>query len=158
MSAIYGSEKEWGAFSQHLFEVALQNTDIVVQPRQNNTWGALSLDHVYEFMGGINLSVENSDRKSPDTYLADYRNRNRSRMQELKEAIGVESRTTLLNPEYIKEKMKGGASSANTFAKTIRNTYGWNVMKSDAIDDELWDELHKRICEGQIQPGRTILF
>ncbi len=142
MSAIYGSEKEWGAFSQHLFEVALQNTDIVVQPRQNNTWGALSLDHVYEFMGGINLSVETVTGKSPDTYLADYRNRNRSRMQELKEAIGVESRTTLLNPEYIKEKMKGGASSANTFAKTIRNTYGWNVMKSDAIDDELWDELH----------------
>lgn len=142
MGAIYGSEKEWGAFTQHLFEVALQNTDVVVQPRQNNTWGALSLDHVYEFMGGINLSVETVTGKSPDTYLADYRNRNRSRMQELKEAIGVESRTTLLNPEYIKEKMKGGASSANTFAKTIRNTYGWNVMKSDAIDDELWDDLH----------------
>lgn len=142
MGAIYGSEKEWGTFTQHLFEVALQNTDIVVQPRQNNTWGALSLDHVYEFMGGINLSVETVTGKSPDTYLADYRNRNRARMQELKEAIGIESRTTLLNPEYIKEKMKGGASSANTFAETIRNTYGWNVMRSDAIDDELWDELH----------------
>ena len=34
------------------FEAALTRTDVVVQPRQSNTWGALSLDHVYEFMGG----------------------------------------------------------------------------------------------------------
>ena len=27
-------------------------------------------------------------------------------MQEVKEAIGIESRTTILNPAYIKEKMK----------------------------------------------------
>ena len=37
----------------YAFEVALTRTDAVVQPRQSNTWGALSLDHVYEFMGGL---------------------------------------------------------------------------------------------------------
>lgn len=158
MGAIYGSEKEWGAFTRHLFEAALKNTDVVVQPRQNNTWGALSLDHVYEFMGGINLSVESVTGKSPDTYFADYRNRNRSRMQELKEAIGVESRTTLLNPEYIKEKMKGGASSANTFAKTIRNTYGWNVMKSDVVDDELWNDLYAVYVKDRFRLGVQTYF
>ena len=50
-------------------------------------------------------------------------------MQEVKEAIGVESRTTILNPSYIKEKMKGGAGDASAMADVIRNTYGWNVMK-----------------------------
>ena len=52
--------------------------------------------------------------KDPEAYFADYRNRNRVRMQDLKEAIGVESRSTIFNPEYIKEVMKGGASSALT--------------------------------------------
>lgn len=79
----------------------------MVQPRQSNTWGALSLDHVYEFMGGMNLAVKNVTGKDPDAYLSDYRNRNNVRMQEVKEAIGVESRTTILNPNYIKNKMKG---------------------------------------------------
>ena len=62
-------------------------------------------------------------------------------MQEVKEAIGVEARTTILNPTYIKEKMKGEASSAGVFAETVRNTYAWNVMKPSAIDDELWNEI-----------------
>lgn len=142
MGAIYGNDKNWGAFTKDLFEVALQQTDIVVQPRQNNTWGALSLDHVYEFMGGVSLAVKTITGKDPDTYLSDYRNRNKVRIQELKEAVGVESRATLLNPAYIKEKMKGGGSSAQVFAKTFTNTYAWNVMKPDVVDNELWDQLY----------------
>lgn len=63
-------------------------------------------------------------------------------MQEVKEAIGVESRTTIFNPTYIKEKMKGEAGAANTFAEIVQNTYGWNVMKPKAIDKEMWDEIY----------------
>lgn len=143
MGAFYGSEKNWETVRKFAFEAALTRTDVVIQPRQSNTWGALSLDHVYEFMGGLNLAVRNVTGKAPDAYLSDYRNRNNMRMQELKEAIGVESRTTIFNPTYIKEKMKGEASSAGVFAETIRNTYGWNVMKPSVIDKELWDEVYE---------------
>lgn len=142
MGAGYDSEENWERMRGHAFEAALTRTDVVVQPRQSNTWGALSLDHVYEFMGGMNLAVQNITGKEPDAYLSDYRNRNRSRMQEVKEAIGIESRTTILNPEYIKEKMKGGAGDASSIAEVIRNTYGWNVMKSEAIDQELWNNIY----------------
>ena len=142
MGAFYGDEKHWEVFQKFAFEAALNSTDVVVQPRQSNTWGALSLDHVYEFMGGMNLAVRNVTGKDPDAYLSDYRNRNNMKMQELKEAVGVESRTTILNPTYIKEKMKGGASAASEVAQTVTNTYGWNVMKPAAIDKELWDNIY----------------
>ena len=142
MGAFYGDEKHWEVFQKFAFEAALNSTDVVVQPRQSNTWGALSLDHVYEFMGGMNLAVRNVTGKDPDAYLSDYRNRNNMKMQELKEAVGVESRTTILNPTYIKEKMKGGASAASKVAQTVTNTYGWNVMKPTAIDKELWDNIY----------------
>lgn len=89
----------------------MTRTDAVIQPRQSNTWGALSLDHVYEFMGGMNLAVRNVTGKDPDAYLSDYRNRNNARMQEVKEAIGIESRTTIFNPAYIKENERGGRRS-----------------------------------------------
>lgn len=79
-------------------------------------------------------------------------------MQNLKEAIGVESRTTLLNPEYIKEKMKGGATSAGTFAKTLRNTYGWNIMKPTTIDKELWDDLYKVYVKDELHLGIHSFF
>jgi cobaltochelatase CobN len=142
MGAYYGSEEDWGVFNEGLFEAALQNTSVVVQPRQSNTWGALSLDHVYEFMGGLSLAVRNVTGKDPDAYFNDYRNRHNLRVQDLKSAIGVEARTTIFNPNYIEALMEGGASSANVFASTIRNTYGWNVMKPAEIDNEMWDEIY----------------
>ncbi|MBM6671700.1 cobaltochelatase subunit CobN [Phocaeicola coprophilus] len=158
MGAYYGSEKNWEAFKQFAFEAALTRTDAVIQPRQSNTWGALSLDHVYEFMGGLNLAVRNVTGKDPDAYLSDYRNRNNARMQEVKEAIGVESRTTIFNPTYIKEKMKGDAGSAGTFAEIVQNTYGWNVMKPNAIDDEMWDEIYEVYVKDKYDLGVQDFF
>jgi Cobalamin biosynthesis protein CobN and related Mg-chelatases len=142
MGAVYGGEKDWGEYRAGLLRVVLHNTDIVVQPRQSNTWGALSLDHVFEFMGGLNLAVRDVTGKDPDAYFADYRNRNNVKMQELKKAIGVESRSTVFNPAYIKEVMKGKASSAAQITEVVTNTYAWNVMKPDVIDKEMWDQIY----------------
>jgi cobaltochelatase CobN len=93
-------------------------------------------------MGGLNLSVRSVTGKDPDAYFADYRNRNNVRMQELKEAIGVETRSTVFNPAYIREVMKGKASSAAQITEVITNTYGWNVMKPDVIDNEMWNQFY----------------
>ena len=158
MGVYYGSEKNWEVFKQFAFEAALTRTDAVIQPRQSNTWGALSLDHVYEFMGGMNLAVRNVTGKDPDAYLSDYRNRNNVRMQEVKEAIGVESRTTIFNPNYIREKMKGEASAAGGFAEIVRNTYGWNVMKPKAIDKEMWDEIYNVYVKDKFNLGVKEFF
>ncbi len=142
MGAVYGDQDDWGAFDPGVFEAALLNTEAVVQPRQSNTWGALSLDHVYEFMGGLNLAVKEVTGNDPESYFNDFRNSSNPRVQGLKEAIWVETRTTLMNPLYIKELTKGGASSAETFAETFRNTFGWNVMKPSVIENRLWDNLY----------------
>ena len=158
MGAFYGDEKNWETVRKAAFEAALTRTDVVVQPRQSNTWGALSLDHVYEFMGGMNLAVRNVTGKDPDAYLADYRNHSNMRMQEVKEAIGIEGRTTIFNPAYIKEKMKGGASSASTFAEIVTNTYGWNVMKPKAIDKEMWDEIYNVYVKDKYHLGTKEFF
>lgn len=143
MGAIYDQGDNWGAFQKGVFEAALQNTEVVVQPRESNTWGGLSLDHVYEFMGGLSLAVRSVTGNDPDAYFNDFRNPSKATVQGLKEALWVEARSTLLNPKYIKEYMKGGATSAETFAETFRNTYGWNVMKPAEIDDALWNNLHE---------------
>lgn len=142
MGAIY-TEENWGHFREGIFEAALQNTQAVVHPRSSNTWGPLSLDHVYEFMGGLNATIRNVTGNDPEAFFNDLRNRHNPNVQGVKEAIWVETRSTLYNPKYIQALQEGGASSANVFATTFRNTYGWNVMKPDAIDNELWEGLYK---------------
>ncbi len=139
MGAIYDTRENWGAFRKGVFETALQNTEVVVQPRSSNTWGALSLDHVYEFMGGLNMAVRHVTGNDPTAYFNDFRNVSNPRMQTLEAAIGVETNSTVFNPKYIKELLKGEASALGGFAETFRNTYGWNVMKPKAIDKYIWD-------------------
>ncbi|WP_370459562.1 cobaltochelatase subunit CobN, partial [uncultured Duncaniella sp.] len=38
--------------------------------------------------------------------------------------------------------MKGGAGDASGIPDVVRNTYGWNVMKPDVIDNELWNDIY----------------
>jgi len=142
MGAVYDDSDRWAYYRDGVFEAALQNTEAIVQPRESNTWGALSLDHVYEFAGGLNLAVKTATGKEADVFFNDFRNPSNARIQNIKEAIWVEARSTLLNPKYIGELAKGGASSAEKLAETFRNTYGWNVMKPEAVDQALWDQLH----------------
>ena len=66
MGAFYGDQEHWMSDVHEAFTAALTRTDVVVQPRQNNTWGALTLDHVYEFMGGMSLAVRQVTGKDPD--------------------------------------------------------------------------------------------
>jgi len=158
MNAFYGSEKQWETVRRHAFEAALTRTDAVIQPRQSNTWGALSLDHVYEFMGGMNLAVRSVTGKDPDAYLSDYRNRSHVRMQEVREAIGAESRTTIFNPTWIREKMKGGAGSAALFAELVQNVYGWSVTKPAAVGKQLWDGIYDVCIDDRFALGTKEFF
>ena len=149
MGAMY-TEDSWGYYQPGIFEAALQNTDTVVHNRSSNNWGPLSLDHVYEFMGSINAVVRNVTGNEPDAMFSDLRNKYNPKMQDAKEAIWVESRTTLMNPKFITEMQKEGASAAETFAESFRNTYAWNVLKPEAIDKELWEGLYDVYVEDSL--------
>ena len=155
MSAVYSANggEDWGAVKQGVFEAALLNTSVVVQPRASNTWGPLSLDHVYEFMGGISAAIKQVTGNDPTGYFNDFRNSSRARVQELREAIGVETNSTLFNPKYIAHMFKGEASAMDSFAETFRNTYGWNAMKPSAIDQHIWNKYYEIYVEDALHLG-----
>lgn len=142
MGAMYGDEEHWGVYEKNLFSTALNHTEVLVQPRQSNTWGALSLDHVYEFTGGLSMAVKSITGKEPAAYMADYRNSYHNRMQDLKEALAVEVRTTLLNPVFVKERMKGDETTAESFGELFRNVFGWSVTRQSALDKDLYTDLY----------------
>ena len=158
MGAVYDQGELWSFYAEGIFEAALADTEIVVQPRESHTWGALSLDHVYEFMGGLSMAVRHVTGRDADAYFNDFRNAQRPRVTDLNETIWTEARSTLLNPAYIGELQEGGASSAEQFAETFRNTYGWNVMKPAAIDDALWNELYDVYVDDRYDIGIEDFF
>ncbi len=152
MGAVY-TEDCWCQYIPGVFEAALQNTDTVVHSRSSNTWGPLSLDHVYEFMGGINLTIRSVTGKDPDAYFLDLRQPGKALMKDAREAAMMEARSTLLNPKYIKEMMEEGPTGAGTFAETFRNTYAWEVMKPDMLEDYLWEDLKHVYVDDSLKLG-----
>ena len=153
MCAAYGDEAHWGMAQRELFAAALQETDVTIQPRQSNTWGPISLDHVYEFTGGLSMAVKALTGKEPDALMADYRNCQNRRIQGVKEAIDIEVRTTLLNPNFVRERMKGDEGTAQMFGEILRNIFGWSVTRSSALDPQLYDELYQMYVADEQQLG-----
>ena len=150
MGAVY-TAGHWGESMPQAFRTALLDVDAVVQSRSSNSWGPLSLDHVSEFTGGMSLVVRELNGKDPAAYFNDLRTPGRARIQEAGEAAMSEARSTILNPVYIREMMAEGAAGTGTFQEVVRNTFSWEVMKPDMLEDYLWqayedvyiDDVHK---------------
>lgn len=143
MCAMYGDEENWGSMDVNLFTAVIENTDVIVQPRQSNTWGPLSLDHVYEFTGALSLAASAISGKEPDALLADYRNPYLPRLQDTREAAAIEARATILNPVWIRERMKGDASTAQMFGEVFRNIFGWSALRKSMLSGDLYDSLYR---------------
>ncbi|OFY84672.1 MAG: hypothetical protein A3F72_16010 [Bacteroidetes bacterium RIFCSPLOWO2_12_FULL_35_15] len=157
MGAMY-AEGNWSEYKEGMFEAMLQNTEVVMHPRSSNVTGPISLDHVYEFMGGLTASIRVKTGKDPDGYFNDYRNKYNPNVQGLKEAIWTETRTNLFNPKFIKAQLSEGATAAENFAENFRDTYGWNVMKPDAIDKEIWEGYYNIYVKDSLKLGTLDFF
>lgn len=142
MGGIYRDGATWGTYKKGLFEAQMQGTEVVVQPRSSNTWGPLSLDHVYEFMGGITLAIRNKTGVDPTGYFNDLRRRGRARATTAVGAIREEARTTIWNPKFIQGVQREGASAAGSLTESVRNMYAWNVMQPSAISQDMWNETY----------------
>ncbi len=158
MNARYGGGEDWGANTPGLFAAALQGTDAIIQPRESNVNGPLSLDHFYEFMGGLSRAVETATGREADAYFNDFRTPGAPRVETLESAIAEELFGTLLNPRYIAAMQEGGASSAAVFAETFRNTYGWEAMRPAAIQEGTWDRLYDVYVEDSLELGVREFF
>lgn len=104
------------------------------------------------------MTVKALTGKEPDAMMADYRNRQNRRVQGLKEAIDIEVRTTLLNPNFVRERMKGDEGTAQMFGETFRNIFGWSVTRETALDKNLYDELYRMYVKDDQQLGIRAYF
>jgi cobaltochelatase CobN len=125
----------------------MQGTELVLHSRSSNTWGPLSLDHVYEFMGGITLSIRAKTGKDPVGYFNDLRTRGCARATSAVSAVRTEARTTVWNPKFLRGLQREGPSAAGSLSEAVRNMYGWNVMQPGTIDQAMWDETYRVFIE-----------
>ena len=52
-------------------------------------------------------------------------------------------RTTLLNPAFVKERMKGDEGTAQMFGEMFRNIFGWSVTRPSSLDENVYHDLYR---------------
>ncbi|MDR3109610.1 MAG: cobaltochelatase subunit CobN [Planctomycetaceae bacterium] len=141
MGGMYRGGKVWGVPVRGLFESQLKGTDMMIQSMSSNTWGPLTLDHVYEF-NTLALAIREKTGTDPKIWFSDMRNPTAARSVTATQAIREEARSSIWNPKYIAGLQREGAGAAASLVEPMRNMRGWNVVQPSSIDKSLWDEMH----------------
>ena len=151
--AVYTAGFEWGRPAPAAYRAHLQHTDAVTLSRSTNVVGALTLDHYFEYLGGMTMAVRDTTGSSPETYLADVRDPRKVRMETAREALVRDLRGKFWNPGWIRALQEEGFSGAVEIAQTATNLFGWQVTKPDAVDSATWSRVHRIYMEDSLGLG-----
>lgn len=126
-----------------LYRAHLAGTDAVALSRSSNMYGALTLDHYFEYLGGMTMAVRETTGEDPETYVSDVRDPARSAMLTAQQALRAELRTKFWNPAWISAQQKENFSGAVEIAKIASNLFGWQVSKPNAVSPDVWDTVEQ---------------
>ena len=141
--AVYTEGFEWGKVAPNAYRTHLQHTDAVTLSRSTNVVGALTLDHYFEYLGGMTMAVRDTTGTAPETYLADVREAEQPRVETVRESLLRGLRGKFWNPKWIRALQAEGFSGAVEIAQTATNLFGWQVTKPEAVGSETWDRVHE---------------
>ncbi|MEX2301220.1 MAG: cobaltochelatase subunit CobN [Bryobacterales bacterium] len=143
LGSVYTAGAAWGANVPGVYEKALRGTDAVALSRSTNVVSPLTLDHYFEYLGGMTMAVRDLDGESPETYIADVRDVDHPAMETLGETLTRDLRGKFWNPRWIREQQAEGFSGAVEITQTATNLFGWQVTKPEAVSEYVWDEVQR---------------
>lgn len=146
MSFIFGTEPDLHSVKidgVNLYADALRGTKAAVLSRSNNAHGVVSLDHPFEYLGGIGMAVRHLDGATPELYLSDLRNTHDFKNESVAEFMAYELRSRMFHPQYIEGLMKERYSGATKMVDNLNNFWGWNVMDKSSVRADQWQEFYE---------------
>lgn len=156
--AVYTQGAEWGQKVPKLYETALKGTDAVSISHSSNTISALTLDHYFEYSGGMVMAIRDTTGQNAAAYLADTRDVNKSRIKTVEDALAADLRSLYWNKKWIDGMKKNDFSGASEIATLASNLYGWQVTKPDAVKGYMWDEIYQLYVEDRDKLGMKEWF
>ena len=137
------SKNYWGDTNPLVFLRALSNSDTIVASRNTNQYGVLDNDDFFDYWGGLSMTVEEISGKAPKFNVLMYANKNSAYVSSLEEVMYNEIASRYDNPEWIRAMMNEGYSGARYMSnKFITNLHGWQVTRSAAVSDDLWNRIY----------------
>ena len=136
-----------------LFAENLKGTKAAILSRSSNLHGILTVDHPFEYLGGIGQAVRYLDGETPELYIANLRDTKNFKNETAAEFIAKELRTRYYHPNWVNEMMDEGYSGALEIVDVVNNFWGWNVMSPEAVRADQWQEMFEIYVEDKLDVG-----
>jgi cobaltochelatase CobN len=152
MRYAYG-EDAWGEQADQSYAAALANTDAVAHVWASTMMSPLTNHHVYEYLGGLSMAVEQVSGKRPDAIVADVRDPSRARARDLAEVVSAEGATRLLNERWIREMQASGYAGAGHVSAYAENLFGWASTVPGSVSEDTFARLDETYLQDKGKLG-----
>ncbi len=152
MQHAYGpDEADWGKTGDeltggkavNLYAAHLKGTQGAVLSRTSNTYGMLTTDDPFQYLGGIGLAVRYLDGKAPQLYISNLRGNDGNgggRAEGAAQFLAKELATRNFHPGYVKGLMAEGYAGTLQVVDGMNNFWGWTAVAREIVRDDQWQE------------------
>ncbi|MFV0282807.1 MAG: cobaltochelatase subunit CobN [Castellaniella sp.] len=140
-SSTWGQAGVTGAAGVNLYAEQLRGTEGAVLSRSSNTYGMLTTDDPFQYLGGIGLAVRRLDGAPPQLYISNLRGGGAGRVENAAEFLSKELATRQFHPGYIKGLMAEGYSGTLQVLNATNNLWGWTAVAREVVRDDQWEQM-----------------
>ncbi len=131
----------------------LAQVDAALLSRTSHTYGVLSSDDPFQYLGGIAQAVRQLTGKDPALYVQNLRDTTEVITESAGSAIAKEMQTRYLHPQWISAQKAEGYSGTLQVLKTAQFLWGWQVTAPQAVRQDHWQSLHNVYVRDQYKLG-----
>ena len=135
---------------QNAYARNLAQVDAALLSRTSNTYGVLTSDDPFQYLGGIAQAVRQLTGKDPALYVQNLRDTTEVTTES---AIAKEMHTRYLHPQWITAQKAEGYSGTLQVLKTAQFLWGWQVTAPQTVRQDHWQSLHNVYVRDQYKLG-----
>jgi cobaltochelatase CobN len=142
-----------GKALQNAYARNLAQVDAALLSRTSNTYGVLTSDDPFQYLGGLAQAVRQLTGKDPALYVQNLRDTAEVNTESASSAIAKEMQTRYLHPQWITAQKAEGYSGTLQVLKTAQFLWGWQVTAPSTVRQDHWQSLHNVYVRDQYQLG-----
>ncbi|MEM9379532.1 MAG: cobaltochelatase subunit CobN [Planctomycetota bacterium] len=130
-----------GEAARDLFEHHLARTDVAFLSRSSHTYGVLTSDDPFAYLGGLALAARAAGGDGPELFVQNLRDESEVIVDSAASSIAKEMQTRYLHPEWIRGQMDEGYSGTLQVLKAVQFMWGWEVMDPSTVRPDQWQSV-----------------
>lgn len=142
-----------GTDTSKLFTMQLGTVDAAFASRSSNTYGMLTSDDPFAYIGGLSLAARALTGKSPELYVQNLRDETEVIVDSAARAIAKEMQSRYLHPQWIKSQIQEGYSGTLQVLKTTQFMWGWQITSPETIRADHWASMYEVYIQDKYQLG-----